>query len=238
MSEQQGFEQEELEEQIESYEEDSNQEEETKVDPNSARLEKLEGMISQLLSGSQQNAQPRNETKGLTLTQDQIAALKDNPQALLALIEEKTNQTVNSVNLTLQQDRWDSKAKDDFPALKSDSKFKELVKQEVQELVSNGDMTKDSPRLLYVAAKIASSKYQAKNPESAKKADTSALRPGAKKPNTAPTEKQRSEFAQKTQILRSAGYSEEKIKSMLEKYEKSTQTVKTRSGLTRRFTQL
>lgn len=234
MSEQEGYEQEEFEQQDESFEQEESQEE-TKVDPTLERLDRLESMIQKMMSG-QQTQPTKQERQGLTA--EQIAAFKDNPEAMLRIIEDQRKQITNELNLTLQQKTWDDKAKQDFPALNNDSKFKSLVKKHIEELVSDGGMNANTPRLLYVAAKLAASEYQPKSQETAKKADTSAIRPGAKKANTSPTDKQKAEIQQKTYLLKMSGYSDEKIGKMIENYEKRSREYTTRSGIKRRFTQL
>lgn len=238
MSEQSGYETEDLEQQDESYEQDeSTEEQETTVDPNVERLDRLEAMIQNLVNNGTKPT--KEEKKGLDLSDEQVAMLKDNPRALLQIIEERSNKMTQEVNLTLQQRQWDEKAERDYPAIKSDSKFKELVKKHVNELASHGGMSPTSPKLLYLAAKLAASEYQPKSREQAKKTDTSAMRPGAKKPNLNPTDKQSAEMKQKTALLRATGlYSEEKIAQMLKKYESSYQEHTTRSGLKRRMLQL
>jgi hypothetical protein len=234
MTEQQDFEQEELEEQIEGQEDQDQEEQEN---PLNQRLDQLESMIRSLASSNAPKyEEPKKER--ISLTKEQLTALKDNPELLLNFIEEKTNSAVQGVSKQVETQRWDEKAEKDFPALRSDKKFQELVTKKIQELVSFGRVPKDSPTLLYTAAELAAAKYQPKSQEQAKKQDTSALRPGSKKPNTMPTDKAKAEFEQKTYLLKAAGYPEEKIKKMLERYEKTGTERVSRSGLRRRMTQL
>jgi hypothetical protein len=235
MTEQNDFEQEELEDQVDSQ--DGDNQEEQEENPLNQRLDQLESMIRSLASSNApRNEEPKKERTALT--KEQLATLRDNPELLLNFIEEKTNNAVQGVSQKVETQRWDEKAEKDFPALRSDKKFQELVTKKIQELVSFGRVPKDSPTLLYTAAELASAKYQPKSQEQARKQDTSALRPNGKKPNTAPTDKLKAEFEQKTYLLKAAGYPEDKIKKMLERYEATGTERVSRSGLRRRMTQL
>jgi transcriptional regulator of heat shock response len=230
MTEQEGFGEENLEE--------TSQEEETleESNPLEDRLGKLESMLSQLLTSQAPKEEPKKER--MSFSKEQLAALKDNPELMVQFIEEKTNSAIQGVSKQVETQRWDEKAEKDFPALTYDKKFQEAVTKKIQELVQFGKVPKDSPTLLYTAAELAAAKYQPKTQSEPKKTDTSALKPGAKKPVNVPNEKLKQEFEQKTYLLRAAGYPEDKIKKMLEKYESSGVERTTRSGLRRRVTHL
>lgn len=209
------FEQEELEQ------EESLQEEQTQQEPQYLTKDDLDAfkqeMLGVLRSQGSTKAEATKETNKLTA--EQIQAFAQNPELMIQYIESKTQETQTTVSRKIEQERWDRKAYEDFPLLKKKgSDFEKLVIKEIEHLSHYGDMDRNSPRLLYVAARNANAQYSGKSQGSqAAKPNDTALSPSAKK-SVKPQSKEDKEFFQKTQMLRANGYSEEKIKQMYERY--------------------
>jgi len=100
---------------------------------------------------------------------------EDNPQEALnysieSIVESKLSSkvkpTIDSVLTKTQKEKWDDKAEKDFPFF-NDKEFNNLIKEELSELLDSG-LSKDSPKLLYTAAKMATARYS-KKPESRSK---------------------------------------------------------------------
>lgn len=88
---------------------------------------------------------------------------KTNPVKAMEII---ANQMVNAKAGTLGKEQqkitFDNRAENEFPQIKSDPEFQKLVKANIQEMVSSGEMDVNAPKLVYRAAQIAALKYKPK----------------------------------------------------------------------------
>lgn len=90
--------------------------------------------------------------------------LKDDPSSAFEYaVENKvkahTSEIAKTLNAQQQQQFYDQKTEHDFPLLKKDKEFTNLVKSEIAQLIEDG-MSKDSPKLVYKAAQIAALKHK------------------------------------------------------------------------------
>lgn len=199
--------------------EEGEEEQEDQKPATRAEIAELKALISRQFA---QAAPPEaTKPKSIQLTPEQIAAFKDRPDLMMEFVQAKVDESTKQVASSLSQDRWDRKAYDEFPALKSDAKFRKLVEQEIRSLVSEGGLSATSPSLLHTAARIAAASYQPKSQNAGTKPNTSALPSLKKKPMNASGAQESKEFEQQTRFLRMAGHSEDKIKKMFEKHQKS-----------------
>lgn len=131
----------------------------------------------------QTQSKPAEEKKSLA-PEEFKKLLDSNPQeaiqiALSQNIEMKTREIETKLTSKQQTQYWDTKAEADFPLMGKDKSFMETVKNEIKELVDGG-MNKDSPKLVYTAAKYAALKY--KGSENAKKESNGTM--SSEAPNT------------------------------------------------------
>lgn len=203
----------------EAHEEGDTEEQEDSKPATRAEIAELKALISRQFAQSApaETAKPKN----IQLSPEQIAAFKDRPDLMMEFVQAKVEESTKQVASTLSQDRWDRKAYDEYPALKNDQKFRKLVEQEIRSLVSEGGLSAASPSLLHTAARIAASSYQSKSQNAGTKPNTSALSSLKKKPMNASGAAESQEYEQRTRFLRMAGHSEEKIKKMFERHQKS-----------------
>lgn len=108
--------------------------------------------------------QQKPETKKQITSEEFAKLLKDDPKSAIQIaLDEKVQGRVNEIEsrLTTAQQTvfFDQKVEQDFPALKTDKKFRDLVAQETRNLVQDGLMNEKAPKLLYKAAEIAALKY-------------------------------------------------------------------------------
>lgn len=94
------------------------------------------------------------------LPADVAQALAKDPNALAKWIKAQTNKGIQDVRQETQKQTWDRKAEVDFPSLKTDEKFKREVGRKINELLNNGEYSKDSPALIYRASELASLKFK------------------------------------------------------------------------------
>lgn len=233
MSEQEDFETEDLEAQEDGSENTEHEQPQylTKDDLNSFKQEMLEVFRSQGAS----KTEAKQETA--TFTEQQLQEFAQNPALLAQYVESKTKESETKLSRKLDTEKWDRKAEQEFPHLK-EKEFEKLVVEEIKNLVHYGDMDKNSPRLLYMAARNANSRYAKKSQGAAVKSTDSALSPKGAKPSKAPSREDK-EFLQRTQMLRANGWSEDRIKKAFDKYNSSTEVRKSEeSGRIRRRTLL
>lgn len=119
-----------------------------------------------------------DQPKTPKISKEQAAAFVANPEKLMEFIQTYTNKSVGEVNRNIQRDRWDSRTYEEFPQLKADQKFQDKVKEKIAELVQVGDYTTESPRLLYVATKMAISEYRPAAQKGVAKANQDGVRGG------------------------------------------------------------
>lgn len=122
--------------------------------------QKLSMLKDEIIGEFKSLTTPKPETK--VMTQDEINRLwKEDPAKAIELaIDKKVTEKAGIFDATAKKNYYDSKAEQDFPVLKSDKAFQALVKQNVQEMIGNGEMTKDSPTLIYRASQLAALHYK------------------------------------------------------------------------------
>jgi len=200
----------------------------TRDDLDSFKQEMLQALKSQGSTAKE----AKQETA--SFTEAQLAEFAQNPALLATYVAEKNKETETRLSNKLETEKWDRKAEKEFPHLK-EKDFEKLVVEEIRDLVNYGDMKKDSPRLLYMAARNANSRYAKKSQTQVKPNDSAIPAKGAKASKT-PTREDK-DFQQKTQLLRMRGYSEDRIKKIVERYENTTEVRKSEeSGRIRRRT--
>lgn len=183
-----------------------------------AAFEDLQSKMSAMIASM--NKQPAEAPKpAFKLTPEQAEAFKDNPALLVEFVQQQSQASEQAIAKQMQRQHWDNRANADFPM--KDKEFQKHVVKEIESLISSGDMTKESPSLVYNAAKMALASYKPKDGGSVKKgAGDSSLPPrgaGTAKP-AANAEKEKKESQMRT-FLRLADWSEEKITKVLGKSE-------------------
>lgn len=124
----------------------------------------------EILTKSKASPEP---VKKPALTEEQFQELlQKNPKAAIemsvsGLVDDRARDIETRLTRENQKNYWDEKAKNDFP-LDKDSEFQKAVRQHVQELVSAGDMSRESPRLIYTAAKLAAADRKLKDKSDSK----------------------------------------------------------------------
>lgn len=116
---------------------------------------------------------------------------KDPAAAIETVVKQVVAQQLDPAlkGLTKEQQRsaYDSKAESDFPAIKTDKEFQNLVRSQINEFVKTGEMDAKSPTLVYRAAQIAALKYKPKAQATTAPASMSGEAPNtAGSGNTAP----------------------------------------------------
>lgn len=152
-----------LENENPAFEENSAGHEETHdsydVQDKISRLETSIYEIKDLISNQVKSVAGRTASESFEVTDDQALALAKDPAKLAQFIQSKINEGLSTFNKNVASKSWDDKAYDEYPVLKDDRKFQDAVKKEIQDLIASGDMTKNSPRLVYVATQLAASKH-------------------------------------------------------------------------------
>ena len=119
--------------------------------------------LSQTMKTFMASQQQKSEPKALS--KDEFSKLMtDDPQAaieyaLSSKVNAQTSQIAKTLTAQQQAQFYDEKAERDFPLIKKDKQFAELVKNETKRLINLG-VPQDSPQLVYEAAEKASLKYK------------------------------------------------------------------------------
>lgn len=124
-----------------------------------SRLESSIYEIKDLISKQVQGGAGKSAAESVEVTDEQALQLAKDPAKLANFIQSKINEGLATFNKNVASKSWDDKAYDEYPVLKEDKKFQDAVKKEIQDLIASGDMTKSSPRLVYVATQLAASKH-------------------------------------------------------------------------------
>lgn len=125
----------------------------------------LQGLqtLQQSIDSLNQNLAPKAPEP---MTEAQLVELaKTNPAKALhltaeRLIDQRFGTVEKKFNELDQRRFYDGKAVTDFPGLNSDKDFQQKVKEQMTEMVRDGEYTKDSPKLLYRAATLAAATYK------------------------------------------------------------------------------
>lgn len=193
-------------------------------------LQAVNAKIDQLI----QSLTPKTQTEPERpkITNEMAAAFVADPTKLVEFIQRYTDQSVGKVNNSIQQQRWDSQAYKEFPTLETDTKFQDKVKSKIAELVQLGDYQKDSPRLLYVATRLAAADYRPAAQAKGKTQNINGVQGGTTAQN--PQNKTVSDNDPRVRAAQMAGMSGdrlEKFKKSLPPRNAATQTKKVRIQL-------
>lgn len=143
-----------VEEEATTEEEQVDDQEDLKI-----QIRNLENQVAYLAQNKEQKKQDVSEDE---MPESVAQALAKDPQALARWIQAKTKEGVNEVRKETQKQSWDRRAEEQFPSLKTDQKFKNEVSRKIQELIGNGEYSRDSPQLVFRASELASIGF--KNP--------------------------------------------------------------------------
>lgn len=137
-----------------------------------SQIEDIKDLISKTVSGQA----GKSVAEEVEVTDEQALQFAKDPTKLALFIKQKINDGLSTFNKSVASKSWDEKAYDEYPNLKEDRRFQDAVKKEIQDLVAGGDMTKSSPKLVYVATQLAASKLNLgkKQSSSATKTSTGA----------------------------------------------------------------
>lgn len=114
-----------------------------------------------LLMKLSEAATPKEKKEALeALPPETAKSLKDNPDLLMKFIQQQVDGAKREFEGTVQRTDWDRRAESEFPALKTDKGFQDTVKKHVNDLLAGGEFTKNSPRLIYMASKLAAAEYK------------------------------------------------------------------------------
>jgi hypothetical protein len=136
-----------------------------KVDIESLLDSRLGQMESRLLErlNEKQKAEKRPE-----LTPEQYQQLlKENPAAAIDMavdrkVQERLKPEIDRITVEQRRIAQDTKAEQDFPALKTDQAFQREVSAQIADFVRSGEYDKTSPVLVYRAAELVSLRQGAK----------------------------------------------------------------------------
>lgn len=109
---------------------------------------------------SQQTMKTIEEPKKPQISAEEVAAMSKDPARLQAWFEKQAIEAKAELQKEASKHRYDALAEQNYPALKSDDKFKTAVLQQMQEYVVNGEYSKDHPMLLFRAAQMVAGKFK------------------------------------------------------------------------------
>lgn len=178
--------------------------------------------IKNLINSTVSSKAGKQVAEEVEVSDDLALQLAQNPKHLAKFIQEQINNGISKFNTVTASKTWDEKAYDEYPNLKNDKSFQDAVKREIQDLLTFGDMTKSSPRLVYMATQLAASKMgvgkkaqqnttKVSSGASALAASGSGARePGSKKPAVMDNDP-------RLVLAKNLGWSQEKIDSYKKK---------------------
>lgn len=142
-----------------------------------AELKVLKEQNSQLLSqfANQPAYQPPPQAapKSQEVDESALEQLAKNPKALLNYVNQKIDSGISTVQNESLKKHFDDKVYEEFPSLKTNKDFNDLVKTQIRELVSNGEYGAQHPMLVYRAAQLAAAKMGGSKDNKTQSRDTS-----------------------------------------------------------------
>lgn len=93
-------------------------------------------------------------------TQADLERFRQDPTLIAKWLMSQTERAKNEIKKESQKEIWDRKAEEKFPLIKSDKEFQRKVAQQINELTSTGEYTRDNPMLVFRAAQLAAAEYQ------------------------------------------------------------------------------
>lgn len=127
------------------------------VDPLKQELSDLKQAFARLSA----QLTPKEEKKVAAAMSPEVAkAIKDNPEMLMQFVQQQVDGAKKEFQGTVQRTDWDRRAETEFPALKTDKGFQQSVQKHAADLMAGGEFNKDSPRLIYMASKLAAAEYK------------------------------------------------------------------------------
>lgn len=140
----------------------------SKVDQLVADNARLQGRVDQFDRMRPVQTAPQVSAPQRQLTPEQYNELMaKNPAEAIKLavrdvVQEEVAPLVKDAERKNSRERWDEKAKTDFPAMASDPEFQRAVEDKVKELVQVDQRSPNDPTLVYRAAELASVRFSNK----------------------------------------------------------------------------
>lgn len=125
----------------------------------------LLGRLDQLSLSREPAPQPQSskvktpEEYKAWLAEDPASAIE---YSIASEVEKRIKPIAQNLHQSNQKDKWDARAAEEFPAIKTDREFQSLVRDQMGELIATDGLSKDHPTLFFRAAQIAAAKYNKK----------------------------------------------------------------------------
>lgn len=94
----------------------------------------------------------------VAVTKEEAESLAADPKKIGQFIDQKLSQATQKLTEDQKRSSYDAKAEAEFPALKTDEKFKKEVLAQAQELILSDGLSQSHPMLIYRAAQLAAAK--------------------------------------------------------------------------------
>lgn len=182
---------------------------ETTVEPVDQTKQELADIKQQLAKLTAQLT-PKEEKKAVAaMSPEVVKAIKDNPEMLMQFVNQQIDGAKRDFKNDVNKSDFDRKAYEEFPALKTDAGFQKVVQKHASDLIAGGEFNKDSPRLIYMASKLAAAEYKPQAKTVKEAGEPSGLAPSG---HVGAAGKSRiSDNDPRVQIAISAGFSGEKL---------------------------
>lgn len=116
--------------------------------------EQLSQQVNRLLA----SLQPKAAETAPGLTREEMAAVTADPNKIGDIVNAKLTQATHKLTEDQRRAQFDARAEAEFPAMKTDEKFKREVLAAANELMAQDGTPATSPTLLYRAAQLAAAK--------------------------------------------------------------------------------
>lgn len=127
-------------------------------DATALELAEIKSQVSNLFASQNRILEALTPKQRDDLTDEQVQELAKDPKKLIQTINAMVDTKVKQVTTTTQQREIDRKLQEEYPAIRTDPKFRNAVVAQMKEFIANGEYSEDHPMLTLRAAQLVAGK--------------------------------------------------------------------------------